>query len=119
MRPEKAEDARRLRRDQTPAEAVLWAELRGRTLAGLRFRRQQVVAGFIPDFYCAEAGLVVELDGPVHDARVEADAERDAVLAAHGLRVIRFSNARVETDLARVLAEISAACHEPALRHPE
>ena len=60
--------AREMRRNATPAEKVLWAELRDRRLAGLKFYRQDVIGPFIADFYCASARLVVEVDGDIHVA---------------------------------------------------
>ncbi len=74
--------AREFRRAMTPAEAALWQCLRGHRLAGSKFRRQQVVDGFFADFYCASAGLVVEVDGSAHDGREHHDAERTATLSA-------------------------------------
>jgi len=62
---DKLERSRELRCDMTPAETIFWQELRGNKL-GVRFRRQQVIAGFIVDFYCDQPGLVIELDGSVH-----------------------------------------------------
>ena len=62
---DKLNRSRELRRDMTPAETNFWQELRGNKL-GVRFRRQQVIAGFIVDFYCDQPGLVIELDGSVH-----------------------------------------------------
>jgi very-short-patch-repair endonuclease len=59
---------------------------------GLKFRRQQVVAGFIVDFYCAEHRLALELDGPVHDARGTRDAGRTAALFELGIRTVRLPN---------------------------
>jgi very-short-patch-repair endonuclease len=73
---------------------------------GLHFRRQQVIAGFIVDFYCHAARLVVEVDGPVHDTRHQEDFERDRILGEHGLTVIRFSNTEIEAGLAEVLKQI-------------
>jgi very-short-patch-repair endonuclease len=55
--------ARRLRREMTRAEGLMWEQLRDRRLVGLKFRRQQIVDGFIADFYCDSARLVVEIDG--------------------------------------------------------
>jgi len=83
--------AQELRRVETPAEKRLWAALRGHRL-GLQFRRQHPLYGFFADFYAHSAGLVVEVDGPVHESRGEADRERDAILAGHGLMVLRFRN---------------------------
>src|SRR6476469_9993306 len=86
MRPqgerEKFRQAETLRRTMTPAETMLWQHLRANRLQGYHFRRQQVIAAFIADFYCHAAGLVVEVDGGVHAAQVTYDAERDRVLAA-------------------------------------
>lgn len=91
---EKRARSRELRVRPTPAERQVWAFLRGRRLLGLKFRRQQVVAGFIVDFYCSELGLAIELDGQGHfESQQRAyDRERDQVLARLGVRVVRVPN---------------------------
>ena len=106
---EKAARARQFRREMTEAERMLWAALRKNQLAGLHFRRQQIIDGFIVDFYCHAAGLVIEVDGSVHATQAAYDAERDRILAARGLRVLRVSNAEVLQDCPAVLAQIAAA----------
>src|SRR5512136_1623636 len=106
----KVEAAKQLRRHATPEENLLWQQLRRNQLGGLHFRRQQVIDGFIADFYCHAADLVVELDGPVHDQQIEYDQERDRILSARGLRVLRIKNEDVKRDLPGVLARIAAAC---------
>lgn len=58
--------ARRLRATSTGPEALLWRELRGLRLAGLKFRRQTPIAGYIVDFCCYELGPAIELDGTHH-----------------------------------------------------
>jgi very-short-patch-repair endonuclease len=73
---------------------------------GVHFRRQQVIAGFIVDFYCHKAALVVEVDGDVHDLQKEEDARREKVLNELGLRVIRFKNDEVVRDLSGVILKI-------------
>ncbi|MEW6093688.1 MAG: endonuclease domain-containing protein [Chloroflexota bacterium] len=108
--PEKLQLARQLRQEMTPAERKLWQALRGNRLGGFHFRRQQIIAGFIIDFYCHAAGLVIELDGDVHSQQEEYDTERDATLVAMGLRVVRIRDERVETDFNKVVQEILAAC---------
>lgn len=85
---EKLQRSRELRREMTPAEKVLWEELRANKL-GVHFRRQQVIQGFIVDFYCHRAGLVVEVDGDVHDLQKEEDARREKALSEMGLRIVR------------------------------
>lgn len=96
--------AKQFRSEMTPAEAILWKRLRGSQLAGMHFRRQQIIAGFIADFCCHEVALVVELDGDTHESI--ADAERDAVFTGKGIRTLRFSNAEVYRDLPDVLKRI-------------
>ena len=98
--------ARQLRRAMTAAESILWRELRGNRLGNLHFRRQQVIEGFIVDFYCHAARLAVEVDGVVHKSRSAADRERDQVLAARGIEVRRYGNSEVEDRLPSVLQDI-------------
>ena len=107
VKNEKLELARELRREMTPAEKILWQELRGNKL-GAHFRRQQVIAGFIVDFYCHKAGLVIELDGSIHDEteQKEMDTNRDKALTELGLRTVRFRNEEVLRDLSRVVGRI-------------
>ncbi len=112
--PEKQVLARKMRREMTPSETILWDCLRCNRLGGLHFRRQQVIAGFIADFFCHAARLVIECDGAAHTGREDYDRERDAVLSAHCLRVLRVTNDRIHTDLSAVLAEILAYASDPA-----
>ncbi len=111
--PKKLERAKELRRNMTPAETKLWAALRRNQLDGFHFRRQQIIDGFIVDFYCHAVGLVVEVDGPIHDKaeQVEYDAERERVLEARGLHVLRVRNEEVMRNLGSVLERIRDACH--------
>jgi very-short-patch-repair endonuclease len=102
---EKLQRAKELRRDMTPAEKILWQELRANKL-GVHFRRQQVIAGFIVDFYCHKAGLVIEVDGDIHDLQQEEDARREKVLREMGLKVVRFRNDEVIKNLSAVLGKI-------------
>lgn len=102
---EKLQRAKELRRDMTPAEKILWQELRGNKL-GVHFRRQQVIAGFIVDFYCHKAALVIEVDGDIHDLQQEEDARREKVLSEMELRVIRFRNEEIMKDLSAVAEKI-------------
>jgi very-short-patch-repair endonuclease len=103
---EKLQRAIELRREMTPAEKILWEELRANKL-GVHFRRQQVIRGFIVDFYCHKAGLVIEVDGDVHDLQKEEDERREKVLREMGLRVIRFGNDDVGRDLSVVVGKIN------------
>jgi very-short-patch-repair endonuclease len=102
--------AKQLRREMTPAEARLWERLRRNQLEGLHFRRQQVIDGFIADFYCHSAGVVVEVDGVIHDAQTEYDAERDRIFARRRLRTLRVRNDEVNHDIEKVLRRVASAC---------
>ena len=102
---EKLERAKELRREMTPAEKLLWQQVRAKKL-GVRFRRQQVIAGFIVDFYCHRAALVVEVDGDIHDLQQEEDAWREKVLREMGLRIVRFRNDEVLHGLSVVAGRI-------------
>ena len=86
--------ARALRRNQTGEEKELWRALRGRQFAGFKFRRQYVVAGYVLDFYCADAKLAVELDGGQHGlpGKIQQDEGREKCLAEQGIDTIRFWN---------------------------
>ncbi len=115
--PELIAAARRLRRTMTPAERLLWEQLRARRLQGLYFRRQHPLGPFILDFCCPAAKLVVEVDGAVHDAVAQAayDLLRTERLRDDGYTVLRFRNEEVEANLAAVLHRIAHAAshHEP------
>jgi very-short-patch-repair endonuclease len=76
----KIQRAKELRREMTQEEKILWQHLRANRLNGLHFRRQQIIDGFIADFYCHATRLVIEVDGEIHQQQAEYDAERDQVL---------------------------------------
>ena len=107
---------RRLRRDQTEAERVLWQHLRDRRLLGWKFRRQHRVGPYFADFACAEGHLIVELDGSQHLAQRRRDDARTRFLETRGFRVLRFWNDDVLRDTADVLHAIIAALapHPPS-----
>ena len=101
----KLQRAKELRREMTPAEKILWEELRANKL-GVHFRRQQVIQGFIVDFYCHKAGLVIEVDGDIHDLQKEEDERREKALSALGLRIVRFKNDEVVRNVSAVVWRI-------------
>ncbi len=104
--------ARQLRRPLTPQEAKLWRRLRRKQLYGLKFRRQHPIFRFILDFFCYQHKLVVEIDGGHHARpRQQAyDQARTEWLEQRGLRVIRFTNRAVDSNIKSVLREIARQC---------
>ena len=106
--------ARELRRDQTPAERKLWAQLRGKQLYGLKFRRQHPIDRYIVDFCCVARRIVIEIDGHSHASQVEYDRARTAYLQDRGYTVIRFTNDQVLRQLDAVVAEILRHCDNPS-----
>ena len=104
----KKEFRKALRNSLTAAEAVLWASLQRRQLAGKKFRRQVSIGPYIVDFYCAERRLVIELDGAAHFSPTidEYEAARTKYLEREGLTVIRFENRELKEDIEAVLDRI-------------
>ena len=101
--------AKRLRKQMTEAETILWTKLRGSQLDGLKFRRQHPIKAYVADFACVEARLVVEIDGVTHSAKEERehDAIRTKVLTREGWRVLRVTNNDVRKNLYQTLQVIS------------
>ena len=95
-KPEKFTFARMLRKRMTIAEKKLWEELR-KNRCGAKFRRQVVMRGWIVDFYCASAWLIVEADGGYHQdpGQRELDAYRDLKLGELGFRTMRIPNSQI------------------------
>jgi len=97
--PATTQTARKLRRDQTDAEKKLWSRLRNRNLDGLKFKRQVVVEGFVADFACWDARIIVEVDGGQHTEQAARDDERTKILEGAGFIVLRFWNNEVLSNI--------------------
>ena len=104
--------AKILRQNLTPPEAILWTRLRARQPDGPRIRRQHPVGPYIADFYCAAARLVIEIDGWGHNMgdRPQRDARRDAWMAAEGYVVVRYAASDVMADPTGVADGICDTC---------
>ena len=101
------ENAKSMRLEPTEAEDLLWQNLRGLKL-GVKFRRQQPVDIFIPDFVCTQKKLIIEVDGEYHNGKeqIELDVERTRILETIGYKVLRFTNEEVLTNVSSVLERI-------------
>ncbi len=108
------ERARELRRRMTPPETRLWVCLRGKRLAGLKFRRQHPIGPYVLDFYCPAAKLAVEVDGQSHEhpERIAHDRRRTLWLREHGVRVVRLAAEDVRLNLDGVVDFIRRTAQE-------
>lgn len=96
--------AREFRKQSTRSEAILWDALRGKKLAGVKFRRQQPIGPFVVDFFAPAYRLILEVDGPIHANQIQADRERQNLLESLGFKFIRVSADNVENNLEQVLS---------------
>ena len=101
---------------------MLWSRLRRQQLEGHRFRRQAPIGPYIADFACFQARLLIEIDGPSHDDRVEYDRRRTAWLVRGGFRVLRFAAddvlSRLDDVLETILWELGNSAGPPPPARP-
>ena len=106
----------------TGVELMLWSRLRRQQLEGHRFRRQAPIGPYIADFACFQARLLIEIDGPSHDDRVEYDRRRTAWLVRGGFRVLRFAAddvlSRLDDVLETILWELEDSVRPPPPARP-
>jgi len=110
--------ARKLRKTMTPQEVKLWAHLRPLRQQGFKFRRQVPLRGYIVDFACFEARLIIEIDGSQHGfaEHAERDRARDEVLERGGFSVLRFWNAEIDRGFDAVWSMVLEALRNSELR---
>jgi very-short-patch-repair endonuclease len=97
--------ARKLRKQSTLSEVLLWKCIKNKS-TGAEFHRQVPVDNYIVDFYCHELKLVIEIDGNSHEERQNEDEERQKRLESFGITFIRFSDLSVKKDIGNVLFSI-------------
>ncbi|MGD9965425.1 MAG: endonuclease domain-containing protein [Hyphomonadaceae bacterium] len=114
------EIARKLRKTMTPQEVKLWAHLRRLRSEeeGWKFRRQVPLRGYIVDFACFKARLIIEVDGSQHgfEEHRERDRARDQILEHNGFNVLRFWNAEIDREFDGVWRTIKDALLNAKLR---
>ncbi len=100
--------SRQLRENMTTAEKQLWAKVRMKQLKGYQFYRQKPIGGYIVDFFCPRAKLVIEVDGGQHfsDETAKYDRIKDEYLSSLGLKILRFTNTDVLAHIEGVLESI-------------
>ena len=101
--------ARKLRKNMTVSEKLLWNELKGKKISGFDFDRQRPIDNYIVDFFCKDLMLAIEIDGIVHDNEEaeEKDKARQEKLESLGVRFLRFKDEDVKTDLSEVVRAIT------------
>jgi len=106
---------RRLRKESTDAERLLWRYLRRKSFFGRKFRRQEQIGDYIVDFFCFEKKLIIELDGGPHnqDETKLNDVKRQKWLELQNFKVIRFWNTEVLKNINGVLQVIKAKIPSP------
>jgi len=98
--------ARRLRKEQTKAEKIVWELLRNRKFKKYKFRRQHVIEGFVLDFYCHEIRLGIEVDGSIHLRRKDYDELRQEVIESKGIVITRITNKEIREDKRLILKKL-------------
>ena len=104
-------NARRMRREPTPEEALLSERLRKGKLGRFKFRRQHPIDRYLADFCCPQRWLVIEVDGRIHEEQGEEDAVRQDSIERMGYRVVRFSNEDVIRNTLGVMRRIWEELH--------
>ena len=100
--------------NSTPAEAVLWENIKGKQLDDYKFRRQHIIGTYIADFVCLAKNLVIEVDGLIHQLPENKvlDEVRTDWLESRGYKVIRFTNEEVFEHLDDTLQTIKSTLAE-------
>jgi very-short-patch-repair endonuclease len=98
--------ARKLRKNMTLSETLLWQYLRKSQMLGYRFRRQEPIGNYIVDFFCRKLNLAIEIDGSSHDGKYELDMKRQREIEGLGITVLRFGDKEVKRNINGVLRGI-------------
>jgi len=119
-RPDLKEKARKLRKESTYGEVLLWMEIKNKKLLGYQFHRQVPMLDYIADFYCHELMLAIEIDGDSHSSEgaKSYDLKRQQRLEEHGVHIIRFDDAEMKGDINGALRIIKTWIMEQELTPP-
>ena len=118
--------SRDLRKNQTDAEELFWEKIRDKKFLGYKFLRQHPLfyvyyekkKFFIADFYCGKLGLIVEIDGGVHEQQKDYDQIRTEILESqHELKVVRYKNEEIEKNINKVLINLKSVINDVSSKH--
>ncbi|MEW6215225.1 MAG: endonuclease domain-containing protein [Nitrospirota bacterium] len=104
--------SRKLRKNSTLSEVLLWNQLKARKMKDYQFMRQKPIGDYIVDFYCSKLRLVIEIDGESHDSKFEKDEVRQQKLEALGLSILRFNDLDIKRDMHNILRAIEGWIEE-------
>lgn len=110
--PKLKERSRELRNNSTLAEVLLWENLKSRKLRGYQFARQKPIGNYIVDFFCHDLAFVIEIDGSSHEERQEQDDVRQDYLESLGLKVVRFLDKDVKSNIQGVVGQLELVIAE-------
>jgi len=116
--PKLKEFARKLRKDSTFTEIMVWNYLKKKQMSGYDFDRQKPIDNYIVDFYCKDLSLAIEIDGESHYGNTERDKKKDKRLNELGVTVLRFDDLDVRYKLDKVLETIEKWIDENAKDKP-
>jgi very-short-patch-repair endonuclease len=104
--PKLKEKAKKLRKSSNLSEVLFWDKVKNKQLLNLDFERQKIIGNYIVDFYCAELGLILEIDGESHDFKGEYDNVRDNYLRSFGLKIVHVEDIRIKKGLDEFMGEL-------------
>ena len=110
--PKLKQRAKELRKAGVLSEVLMWKQLKKAQLLGLDFDRQKIIGSYIVDFFNANLGLVIEIDGSSHDDKQEYDEHRQAFLEGLGLKVVRYQDKDVKHNLDGVITNLTEVCQK-------
>ena len=114
--PKLKERARKLRRQSTLSETILWHHLKGRQMRNHDFHRQRPIDNYIVDFFCSELVLAIEIDGASHADKENYDKKRQERLESLGVHFLRFYDSDVKVNIEGVVERIGEWIDANALR---
>ena len=100
------ERAKKLRKQSTLSEILLWNKIKSKQILGYDFHRQKPIDNYIVDFFCVELMLAIEIDGATHFDKLDYDQKRENKLNQLGITVLRFGDIQVKKNIESVVLEI-------------
>jgi very-short-patch-repair endonuclease len=104
--PSLKDRAKALRKAGNFSEVVFWKEVRNKSFWNIDFDRQRIIGNYIVDFYVKTLGLVIEIDGEIHNFQEDYDEKRELFLKNLGLRIFRISTTKMKYDTENLMKDL-------------